>query len=179
MGSPGQGNQRFTVILRDLHVSRPSTSYSQGLLSSYRPFISSVSHRSSQVPTLIPLSKSPFPLLLLRSSVVSSIPWQVPLRPQWSKLHLRLSPKHISLSVGTEWSQLPETNQDSSAGTRRVLWFPEVQDLNKLSIYEARKKANNEQYTHTFWSFHLHGWPYIVLLRSWFIGLCVLREQHC
>lgn len=58
MGSPGQGNQRFTVILKDLHISCPSTSYSWGLLYSYCPFISSVSHCSSQVSTLIPLRKT-------------------------------------------------------------------------------------------------------------------------
>lgn len=179
MGSPGQGNQRFTITLKDLHVSRPSTSYSQGLLSSYCPFISSVSHRSSQVPTLIPLRKSPFPLLLLRSSVEFPASLGRCLSDLSGHSCISDSLPNTSLSVGTEWSQLPETNQDSSAGTRGGLCFPEVQDLDKLSIYEARKKANNEQYTHTFWSLHLHGWPYIVLLKSWFIGLCVLREQHC
>ena len=53
---------------------------------------------------LLYLWEKPFPLLLLRSLVVFSIPWQVSLWPQWSKLHLSLSPKHIS-----QWEQNDHT----------------------------------------------------------------------
>lgn len=167
MGSPGQGNQRFTVILKDLHVSCPSTSDSQGLLSSYCPFISSVSHCTSQVPTLIPLRKSPFPLLLLRSLAEFPASPGRCLSDLSGQSCISDSLLNTCLPVGTEWSQLPERNQDSSAGTRGGLCFPEVhgQDVDKCRIYEARKKASKEQYTHT-WSLHLRGWPYIVLLKS-------------
>lgn len=150
MGSPGQGNQRFTVILKWLTCFMSFYFRFSGLLSSYCPFISSVSHCTSQVPTLIPLRKSPFPLLLLRSlAEFLAFSWQVPLWPQWSKLHLRLSPKHMSPS-GTEWSQLPERNQDSSAGTRGAyasLKYMAKMWINAGFTRQERRQAKNSIHT--------------------------------
>ena len=59
---------------------------------------------------LLYLWENPLPSVAFKKlGRVSSIPWQVSLWPQWSKLHLRLSPKHISLSgnrmIITAWNK--------------------------------------------------------------------------